>query len=169
MKIASPLVLAMALSLSAGLASAAGANAEAVAANGPPIEMSVAQTIEMTVEGHDFEISLYDNPSVQALLKALPQTITVTRWGDGEYYGAISAKIPADGEKQVFFERGEVALWPNGNAFCIFFNKTPVSSDDRPKMDSPGIPLGKITKGDIGAFKSMGRTIKLELKQAQSS
>jgi len=99
---------------------------------------------------------LYDNPAARALLKALPLTIGMTRWGDGEFYGEIGVKILAEGDRREFFERGEVTLWPDGNAFCIFFDKTPVSIDDRPRGASPCIPLGKITKGDLSAFKSMG-------------
>ncbi|MDR3537572.1 MAG: cyclophilin-like fold protein [Acetobacteraceae bacterium] len=135
---------------------------------GAPSHAVSAQRILMTIDRHDFEVSLYDNAAAAALLKTLPQTISMSRWGNGEYYGKISSKIPADGEKREYFERGEVALWPEGNALCIFFDRTPVSSDERPKMASPGIPFGRITKGDLTAFKGMPgdffTSIKLELK-----
>jgi len=131
------------------------------------------QQIVVTIDGQDFEISLYDNPAAEALLKGLPQTIRLSRWGDGEYYGGIPVKIPTDGKRQVFFERGELAFWPPGNALCIFFDRTPVSSDDRPRMDSPGLPLGQIVKGDVNAFRAMSDSVTATLhpevlKQSQS-
>lgn len=110
------------------------------------------------VGGTRWEVALYDNPSARALKAALPQTISMDRWGD-EYYGRLPAKLPSHDDARDVFEIGEVALWPPGNAFCIFFGPTPASSGSEPRMASPGIPLGKITKGDPLAFKSLGLSI----------
>ena len=111
--------------------------------------------IEM--EGLKFEVELYDNGAVTALVAALPQTISMSRWGD-EYYGRFATLIPAKGEKRDSFDIGEVALWPPGNAFCIFFGPTPASTGSQPKMASPGVPLGKITTDPI-ALNKLGSSL----------
>lgn len=107
--------------------------------------------------GTEFVVELYDNQSAKELAAALPQTLSMSRWGD-EYYGRLDVPIAARGEKRDGFAVGEVALWPPGNAFCIFFGPTPASHDDQPKMASPGVPLGKIT-GDVSALKKLGATL----------
>ena len=110
------------------------------------------------IQGSQWEVFLYDNASARALQAALPQTISLDRWGD-EYYGRLPAKLPSHDEPRELFDVGEVALWPPGNAFCIFFGPTPASTDSRPRMASPGFPLGRITKGDPYVFQSFGATL----------
>lgn len=170
--------IALGVALSLGIAQSCSATPVLASGSAPATRIVQAaarstRQIVVTIDGQDFEISLYANPAAEALLKGLPQTIRLSRWGDGEYYGGIPVKIPDDGKRQVFFQRGELAFWPPGNALCIFFDRTPVSSDDRPRMDSPGLPLGRIVKGDVNAFRAMsdGVTATLYpevLKQSQS-
>ncbi|WP_080648318.1 cyclophilin-like family protein [Clostridium pasteurianum] len=50
------------------------------------------------------------------------------------------------------------------NSLCIFFGPTPVSTGSQPKMDSPGVPFGKIISGDISSFKGMDSSVKMILK-----
>lgn len=109
------------------------------------------------VEGLELEVEVYDNPAAKALVAALPQTISMSRWGC-EYYGSLAIPIPARGEKRDSFDVGEVALWPPGNAFCIFFGPTPASTDDQPKMASPGVPLGKIAS-DAKVLDKLGSSL----------
>lgn len=116
----------------------------------------------MKINGEIFEIETYDNPSTQALIDSLPTHIKMSRWG-GEYYGTIQKQIPADSAMKSFFEEGEVALWPDGNAYCIFFGPTPASTDHRPKMASPGIAFGKIVSDNIDSLDNMSGQIQIEL------
>lgn len=109
------------------------------------------------LEGMEFEVKLYDNQAAKELAAALPQTISMSRWGD-EYYGRLAAPISPQGEKRDGFDIGEVALWPPGNAFCIFFGPTPASTGSQPKMASPGVPLGKITS-DVAPFHQLGGSL----------
>lgn len=124
------------------------------------------QVMRMEMGGKSFEVELYDNAAVRDLVKSLPQKISMSRWGD-EYYGTLGVKITSSDPKQDVFAVGEVALWPSGNAFCIFFGPTPASRGSEPRMASPGVPLGKI-KGDVSALKGMGSSLSgvtLSLKQ----
>ncbi|MDF2523613.1 MAG: hypothetical protein K0R31_1254 [Clostridiales bacterium] len=118
--------------------------------------------IKMFINSELYEIELYNNPSSKALYETLPQRISMSIWG-GEYYGPLSVKIPSDGEKRDTFEKGEVALWPSGNAFCIFFGPTPVSLGNEPRMASPGIPFGKIISDNLNDFDEMGGSITIKL------
>ncbi len=116
----------------------------------------------LEIAGREYAVELYDTPAAQDLAAALPQTIAMSRWG-GEYYGKLAVSIPASGEKRDTFAVGEVALWPPGNAFCIFFGPTPASDGDEPKMASPGVPLGRIT-GDAAPLDLLGSSIKATLR-----
>lgn len=109
------------------------------------------------IQNIKLEVELYDNQSAKELAAALPQTISMSRWGD-EYYGKLSASLSAGGKKRDNYEVGEVAYWPPGNAFCIFFGPTPASFDDQPMMASPGIPLGMITS-DVAVLKKLGASL----------
>lgn len=41
-------------------------------------------------------------------------------------------------------EVGELAYWPPGNAFCIFFGRTPASTEEAPRAASNVNPVGRI-------------------------
>lgn len=123
------------------------------------------QRLVIQIKNAEFEVALYDNHSTEKLVSALPLSISMSKWG-GEYYGSLPVPIPANGQKTDLFAEGDVALWPAGNGFCIFFGPTPVSTDERPKMASPGIAFGKITS-DLAALHQLGdslREVKLFLR-----
>ncbi|MDT8903944.1 cyclophilin-like fold protein [Anaeroselena agilis] len=118
----------------------------------------------LEIAGKEYSIELYDNPAAKDFAAALPQTIAMSRWG-GEYYGRLAAPVAAKGETRDTFAVGEVALWPPGNAFCIFFGPTPASDCDEPKMASPGVPLGRLT-GDATPLDKLGPSVKATLRRA---
>lgn len=102
--------------------------------------------ITITVGKLALAATLGEGPAARRLAESLPLTVTMSRWGD-EYYGALPVKLPVGEKRRDVFEVGELALWPEGNALCIFFGPTPVSLADEPRMASPGIPLGRIATG----------------------
>ena len=106
-----------------------------------------------------FEVELYDTGAARELLACLPQTLSMSRWGD-EFYGTLRTKIGHAGDTlRDVFEIGEVAMWPPGGAFCIFFGPTPASVGDEPRATSPCAPLGRI-KGDATLFRNFGSSLK---------
>lgn len=123
----------------------------------PPVAQANPQgntTMIITIGTTSFPVELYDTQAVKSLRRHLPQTIRMHSWGN-EYYGELSGRIDTTGDAmRDVFEVGEVALWPAGNALCIFFGQTPASIGDEPRMASDGVPLGKIT-GDISALKKL--------------
>lgn len=110
------------------------------------------------INGTQFEVEMYENSAARSLLESLPQQISMSRWGD-EFYGTLAQKVNYAGDPlQDVFAVGEIALWPDGNALCIFFGPTPASRGGEPRMASPGVALGKI-KGDPSVFKSYGLSL----------
>jgi hypothetical protein len=114
---------------------------------------------------HRLAVELNDGTAARKLASALPLTVDMARWGDGEYYGTLPVAIASTEKRRDVFEVGEVALWPDGNAFCIFFGPTPASRGNEPRMASPGIPLGKVLSG-VSAFEGLGATLRLRLAAA---
>jgi hypothetical protein len=115
----------------------------------------------MVIEIDDtrFEVTMYDTVAGRNLKKDLPQEISMSRWGD-EFYGSLVRKVDCAGDAlQDVFSVGEVALWPDGNALCIFFGPTPASRGTEPRMVSPGVALGKI-EGDPSALRNFGATLR---------
>ncbi len=106
-----------------------------------------------------FEVELYDTGTARELLACLPQTLSMSRWGD-EFYGTLRTKIGYAGDRlRDVFEIGEVAMWPPGGAFCIFFGPTPASVGDEPRAASPCATLGRL-KGDATLFRNFGSSLK---------
>ena len=114
---------------------------------------------------HRLAVELNDGPAAKKLAAALPLAVDMARWGDGEYYGTLPVAIASAEKRRDVFEVGEVALWPEGNAFCIFFGPTPASRGQEPRMASPGIALGKVMSG-ASAFETLGPTLRLRLAAA---
>ena len=95
---------------------------------------------------------LNDSPAAETLRKSLPLEATVNRWGD-EIYFSISAKL-SGGEKRKIVNKGDIAFWSPGNAFCIFFGPTPISEGGEIRPASEVIVLGEVKEG-VEAFKQV--------------
>jgi len=59
---------------------------------------------------------------------------------------SLEAELEA-GAREVL-EAGELGYWPTGNAFCMFFGKTPASKKNEIRAASAVNVIGKI-KGDL--------------------
>jgi len=91
------------------------------------------------------------NPkTARAIMAALPIKGRANRWGD-EIYFNIGVSIPQENTKQDV-EKGDLAYWPPGEGFCIFFGPTPASTGNKPRAASPVNVFGKVT-GDAEVFK----------------
>lgn len=83
-------------------------------------------------------------------------------WGDDIYF-IIPVSMDQEPDARADVEVGDLAYWPTGFAFCIFFGPTPASTDDKPRAYSPVNILGRIL-GDAVQFKSVkdGESVKVE-------
>jgi hypothetical protein len=108
--------------------------------------------------------TLDDSPSAQAVWNALPIEARANRWGE-EIYFEIGVHLDEAGDARAEMQVGELAYWPPGSAFCIFFGPTPVSRGQAPRAASNVNPLG-IVDGDAAAFTAVrnGEKIRLEAR-----
>lgn len=107
---------------------------------------------------------LGDTPTARAIAAALPISGTANTWGE-EVYFAIPIDADEDDARAVV-ELGDIAYWPPGSAFCIFFGPTPASHGDEIRPASPVNVVGRID-GDPTAFRQVrdGSPVLIELVQ----
>ena len=120
-------------------------------------------TILITASTISLQAELNDSPTAQAILQALPIEGRANRWGD-EIYFEIPVSAGQEPDARVEMEMGELAYWPVGRAFCIFFGPTPVSDDERPRAYSPVNILGRVL-GDATLFRAVrdGEPVRLTI------
>jgi hypothetical protein len=86
---------------------------------------------------------LNEKPTAQQIWGALPIEGKANVWGDEIYFG-IPVKAGQEPDARAEVKVGELGYWPPGNAFCIFFGPTPVSTDEQPRAASPVNILGRV-------------------------
>ena len=118
--------------------------------------------IRITAGEVSLTAQLSDGPTAQKLWDALPVDGSAQTWGD-EIYFAIPVQANTEPDAKAQREVGDIAYWPPGNAFCIFFGPTPASSGDAPVAASPVNTLGKI-EGDAAVFTAVksGATVTID-------
>jgi hypothetical protein len=93
-----------------------------------------------------FEVVLKDTPTTKALLAALPFESRAQTWGEEVYFTTpVNAKLEPDAKQIV--EPGTVCFWTEGDALALPYGRTPISTDERPKLASRCNVLGRI-EGD---------------------
>ena len=92
---------------------------------------------------HEIEASLENNPTSKAIYNALPLDGAASRWGD-EIYFAIPVSLNENKDSTVDVEQGDMAYWPKGRSFCIFFGKTPASTENQIRAASKVNIFGKV-------------------------
>ena len=105
---------------------------------------------------------LNDSETSRKIMEKLPIEAEFSTWGD-EIYFPIPVKMGAENSTDVV-ELGDIAYWPPGHAFCIFYGATPISGEGEIRPASPVNPLGQI-KGDPEIFKilaAQSSTIRIE-------
>ena len=96
--------------------------------------------------------TLNDTATAAMIWDALPIEASANTWGDEIYFGIpVSA---GDEAGQEVVDLGDLAYWPPGSAFCIFFGPTPMSRSDEIRPASPVTVVGKIS-GDPTVFKQV--------------
>ncbi|MBW2427694.1 MAG: hypothetical protein JRF56_01950 [Deltaproteobacteria bacterium] len=115
--------------------------------------------INISVENVSVEAELLDTPTASKILEALPFESSANIWGD-EIYFDIPLNLEQEPDARTEVEVGDLAYWPAGPAFCIFYGPTPVSTGDQPRAYSPVNVFGKVLK-DARQFKgvSSGATV----------
>ena len=103
----------------------------------------VMNKITIKFNNQSFQAELSNSPTARAVWDQLPIESFVNTWGD-EIYFDIPVEMPQESDAVEILSVGDLAYWPAGKAFCIFFGPTPVSLDERPKAYSPVNRLGRM-------------------------
>lgn len=111
------------------------------------------KSIKIHAGSVEMDAELNDNPTSKLVWNALPIEGRANRWGD-EIYFAIPVKAISEQSAREDVEVGELGYWPPGNAFCIFFGPTPVSSGNQPRAASPVNLIGRVS-GDATRFRAV--------------
>ena len=98
--------------------------------------------IKIISKNFEFLVELNDSKTSQEIIKKLPIVSRSNIWGN-EIYFQIPVYFELENGIEIL-DTGSVAYWPPGNAFCIFFGKTPASTKDKPQAASPVTVIGKI-------------------------
>src|SRR5210317_234532 len=109
--------------------------------------------INISVGNVSLEAQLLDTPTASKILEALPLESSANVWGD-EIYFDIPLNLEQEPDARADVEVGDLAYWPAGPAFCIFFGPTPVSTGDQPRAYSPVNVFGRVL-GDARQFKGI--------------
>ena len=117
--------------------------------------------IIIAVENISIKAELLDTPTGRKISKALPLEGSANVWGD-EIYFDIPLTIEQEPDARQDVGVGDLAYWPAGPAFCIFFGPTPVSTGDQPRAYSPVNVFGHALD-NLQPLKSVssGATIKI--------
>ena len=88
------------------------------------------------------EAELNQTETAKAIWEKLPIEGRVNTWGEEIYF-----EIPVNKEKEEAVEvvkEGDIAYWPEGRCFCIFFGKTPISTETQIRPASPVNLVGRL-------------------------
>ncbi|MHC4982857.1 MAG: cyclophilin-like fold protein [Planctomycetota bacterium] len=109
---------------------------------------------------------LNDSPCAAAIYKVMPIEAAANTWGE-EVYFDIGVEFGLADDAREDMDVGEIGYWPSGNAFCIFFGRTPASGPNgKPRAASAVNPVGRVL-GDAKALASVRSGRKVTLTPAQ--
>lgn len=121
--------------------------------------------IRLSVGKVSVDAEMLDTPTASKILEALPFKSAANVWGD-EIYFDIPLSLAQEPDARAEVEVGDLAYWPAGPAFCIFFGPTPISTGDQPRAYSPVNVFGKVL-GDAKQFKGIpkGAVVKVTITE----
>jgi uncharacterized protein len=113
------------------------------------------------------EAELRDTPTTRALAAALPFEATAQTWGEEVYFTTpVSATLEPDAKQVV--EPGMVCFWTEGHALALPYGRTPISTDERPKLAARCNVLGNVI-GNARALAGIKPGQKLRVEQADAA
>ncbi len=119
------------------------------------------RAIRITAGSVSADARLNDSKTAGMIWDALPLEAKGQTWGDEIYFG-IGLTAPAEKAREVV-DVGDLAYWPPGQAFCIFFGRTPASRGDECRAASPVNVVGRVV-GDARVFTKVrsGSSVTIE-------
>ena len=90
-----------------------------------------------------FLVNLQNTPTAKAVFEAAPFEGRASTWGEEVYFATpVKAKLEKDARQVV--EPGTVCFWTEGDALALPYGRTPISTDERPKLANPCNILGRL-------------------------
>ena len=123
----------------------------------------MSRAITITVGDIVIDGELNDSPTADAIWDALPIARTVNTWGH-EFYFDIGVQANQEPHASDVVEVGDLAYWPPGLAFCVFFGRTPASHGNEVRAASPVNVVGRIGDPPIEALRRVrtGTSIRID-------
>ena len=97
-------------------------------------------TIEFKNQAFTINALLNQTETAKSFVDILPINSPINLWGEEIYFPVdlyLDNELP-----QETVDIGDIAYWPPGNAFCIFFGETPASIDGNIKPASAVTVIG---------------------------
>jgi hypothetical protein len=104
------------------------------------------ETVVIKVGDEVVQAELNDGTTARAIFDALAIRGSAQRWG-GEIYFSVPVSCELEDDSRDVLEAGELAYWPPGRAFCIFFGPTPASQAGEIRAASAVNIVGRL-RGD---------------------
>jgi hypothetical protein len=120
--------------------------------------------VKITAGSVSMEAELNDSSTAHMIWNALPIEKHGNTWGD-EIYFSISVRAQEE-NSQAVVEEGDIAYWPPGTAFCIFFGPTPASRGNEIRPASPVNVVGKLL-GNPKDFKKVSSGEKVVIEKVE--
>ena len=98
--------------------------------------------IEFKNQAFTINALLNQTETAKSFVDILPINSPINLWGEEIYFPVdlyLDNELP-----QETVDIGDIAYWPPGNAFCIFFGETPASVDGNIKPASAVTVIGKL-------------------------
>jgi hypothetical protein len=124
----------------------------------------MANKIRITAGSVSMEAELNDTSTAHMIWNELPIEKHGNTWGD-EIYFSIPVRAQEE-NAQAVVQEGDIAYWPPGTAFCIFFGLTPASSGGEIRPASPVNVVGKLL-GDPKEFKKVPHGEKVTIEKIE--
>ena len=117
--------------------------------------------IRITAGSVSAEAVLNGSATAAAVWDALPLAVPGQTWGD-EIYFSVPIKAKPESPRETV-DLGDLAYWPSGSAFCIFFGPTPASRGREIRPASPVSVFGRVI-GDATVFTAVrsGTVVRVE-------
>ena len=107
---------------------------------------------------------LNDSATATAIWQALPIEGSANTWGEEIYFRIPVSQALEPGAREVV-ELGDLAYWPQGEAFCIFFGATPISDPGEIRPASTVNVVGQLSD-DPKAFLSVASGTSVRIDRA---
>ena len=118
--------------------------------------------ITITAGQAQWHADLNDTATALAILEVLPIEARASRWG-GEIYFSIPVEAGIETGAREVVQAGEIGFWPPGNAFCIFFGRSPASEGEEIRAASAVNIVGRI-EGNLEELWNMPDGAKVSLR-----